>query len=95
MIINLIVVITSQSLHRPNHYVIYFNYIQFYMFIYLGFPGGSVVKSLLVNARESGHGFPSLGREDSLKEEMASQSSILACKIPWTEELGGLQSMGS
>ena len=37
----------------------------------------------------------SLGRENSLKEEMASQSSILAWKSPWTEELGGLQSMGS
>ena len=34
----------------------------------------------------------SLGREDSLEEEMATHSSILAWKIPWTEELGGLQS---
>ena len=37
----------------------------------------------------------SLGREDLLKEEMATHSSILARKIPWTEESGGLQSMGS
>ena len=36
----------------------------------------------------------SLGREDPLKEEMATHSSILACKIPWTEMPGGLQSMG-
>ena len=36
----------------------------------------------------------SLGREDPLEEEMATHSSILAWKIPWTEELGGLQSMG-
>ena len=36
----------------------------------------------------------SLGREDSLEKEMATHSSILAWKIPWTEEPGGLQSMG-
>ena len=36
----------------------------------------------------------SLGQEDSLKEEMATQSSILAWTIPWTEEPGGLQSLG-
>ena len=37
----------------------------------------------------------SLGGEDPLEEEMATHSSILAWKIPWTEEPGGLQSMGS
>ena len=36
----------------------------------------------------------SLGWEDPLEEEMATQSSILAWKIPWTEEPGELQSMG-
>ena len=36
----------------------------------------------------------SLGKEDVLKEEMATHSSILAWEIPWTEELGRLQSMG-
>ena len=38
---------------------------------------------------------PSLGRKDSLDEEMATHSSVLVWKIPWTEESGGLQSMGS
>ena len=38
--------------------------------------------------------FPSLGREDPLEEEMATHSSILAWRIPWTEEPGGLQSTG-
>ena len=33
-------------------------------------------------------------QEDVLKKEMATHTSILAWKIPWTEELGGLQSMG-
>ena len=36
----------------------------------------------------------SLGREDPLEKEMATHSSTLAWKIPWTEEPGGLQSMG-
>ena len=36
----------------------------------------------------------SLGREDLLEKEIATRSSILAWKIPWTEEPGGLQSMG-
>ena len=37
--------------------------------------------------------FPSVGQEDSLEEEMATHSSILAWEIPWTEEPGELQSM--
>ena len=40
-------------------------------------------------------GFDSLGQEDPLEEGMATHSSILAWRIPWTEEPGGLQSMGS
>ena len=36
----------------------------------------------------------SLGREDPLEKEIATHSSILAWRIPWTEELGGLQSTG-
>ena len=43
--------------------------------------------------RETGVG--SLGREDPLEKGMATHSSIVAWRIPWTEELGGLQSMGS
>ena len=56
----------------------------------MGFPDDSLVKNLPANA-----GVWSLGREDTLKEEMATQSSILAWEIPWTEEPDGLQSMGS
>ena len=40
-------------------------------------------------------GIQSLSQEDPLEKEMATHSSILAWKIPWTEEPGGLQSMGS
>ena len=37
----------------------------------------------------------SLGREDALEESMITHSSILAWRVPWTEEPGGLQSTGS
>ena len=37
----------------------------------------------------------SLGQEDTLQKGMATLSSVLAWRIPWTEKLGGLQSMGS
>ena len=40
-------------------------------------------------------GVQSLGQEDPLEKEMANHSSTLAWKIPWTEEPGRLQSMGS
>ena len=51
-----------------------------------------MVKNLPVNA---GDVSSILGGEDILEEEMATYSNILACKIPQTEEPGGLQSMGS
>ena len=55
-------------------------------------PGGSVVKS--PPAMQEMH-VRSLSREDPLEKEMANHSSILAWEILWTEEPGGLQSMGS
>ena len=56
------------------------------------FPGGSDGK---VSACSAGGPGSILGREDPLEKEMATHSSILAWKIPWTEETGRLQSMGS
>ena len=53
-----------------------------------------VVKNPHVNAREETQIQP-LGREDLLEREMATHSSILAWEISWTEEPGGLQSIGS
>ena len=55
---------------------------------------GSVVKNLPANVEDAGMQVQSLGREDPLEEEMATHFNIPAWKIPWTEELGGLQSMG-
>ena len=57
--------------------------------------GSSVVKKLPSNARVQETQVRSLGQEDPLEEEMATHSSILVWRIPWTEEPGGLQSMGS
>ena len=53
-----------------------------------GFPGGSDCKESACNVGD-------LGWEDPLEEGMATHSSILAWRIPWTEKPGGLQSMES
>ena len=63
--------------------------------LWWGFPGGTVIKKkkkicLPANAEIQ---LWSLGWEDPLEQEMASHSSILAWRIPWTEKPGGLQSM--
>ena len=57
----------------------------------LGFPGGSVAKNPPAIQELQEIQFRSLGREDSLEKGMATHSSILAWRIPWTEEPGGLQ----
>ena len=68
--------------------------------IELGFPALLLETSLVAQTverlstmRETG--VQSLGQEDLLEKEMATHSSILAWKIPWTEEPGRLQSTGS
>ena len=60
-----------------------------------GFTGGTVLKNLPAKAGDSKTSWVrSLGGEDPLREEMATCSSILAWRIPWTEEPSRLQSMG-
>ena len=58
----------------------------------LGFPGGSYGKASVCNAGDPGS-IPGSGR--SLEKEIATHSTTLAWKIPWTEEPGRLQSVGS
>ena len=60
----------------------------------LGFPGDWVVNNLTTNARDVGS-IQSLGQENLLERKMATHSSVLAWEIPWTEEPGWLQPMGS
>ena len=52
-----------------------------------------MVKNQLASAGDKEIQVLSLGWEDALEKELATHSSILAWKIPWTEEPGGLQSM--
>ena len=54
------------------------------------FPGGSVVKNPPANAGDKGWGVQSLGWEDPQEKEIMTHSSILAWRIPWTEESGRL-----
>ena len=60
----------------------------------LGFPCGSVVKNLPALQEPLVMQAWSLGQGDPLEESMATHPSILAWRIPWMEESGGLQSMG-
>ena len=57
----------------------------------MGFSSGSDGKESACSAGDLGQ---SLGWEDPLEEGMATHSSVLVWRIPWTEEPGGLQSMG-
>ena len=63
-----------------------------YLACYMDFLGGSLIENL-VPMQETW--VQSLGQEDPQEKEMATHSSTLAWKIPWTEEPGRLQSMGS
>ena len=60
--------------------------------ISVGFPGGSGVKNPPTKQET---GVQSLGQEDPLEKGTATHSSVVPWRIPWTEEPGGLQSMGS
>ena len=62
-----------------------------YKYIYMGFPGESDCKESACNVETR---VQFLGQEDTLEKKMAIHSGILAWKIPWTEELSRLQSMG-
>ena len=59
-----------------------------------GFPSDSVVKNPPEVQEMQDMWIRSLNREDPLETEMATNSSILAWKLPWTEEPGGSQSIG-
>ena len=58
----------------------------------MGFPGGAQTVKSLPAMQETR--VQSLGQEDPLEKGVATHSSILAWRIPWTEEPGGLQSTG-
>ena len=63
--------------------------------VFWGFPGGSVVKNLPASAGDVRDSGSILGSGRSPEKKMVTCSNILIWKIPWAEEPGGLQSMGS
>ena len=63
----------------------------FQLYLYMGFPGGSVVKNPPANAGDG----RAWGFNPWVEEEMATQPSVLAWEISWTKEPDGLLSMGS
>ena len=66
------------------------------LFFFGGFPGAASGKESSYQCRRhKRHGFNPRGQEDPLEEGMATHSSIFALRIPWTEEPGELQSIGS
>ena len=65
------------------------------LYVIAGFPGGSAVKNLPAMQKSQEKWVLSLDWEDPLEESMATHFSILAWRISWTEEPGGLWSMGS
>ena len=77
--------------HISLVFKIYFTYLEVYI-ITFGLPDGSAGKESACSAEDTGD---SPGWEGPLEEEMETHSSILSWRIPWTEETGGLQSMGS
>lgn len=79
---------SSKQRHLIKAYAFFFQA----FLVALGFPGSSNGKKSPA-MKETWIGF--LGREDSLEKGVTSHSSILVRRIPWSEEPGGLKSMGS
>ena len=73
---------------------IVYMYVHIHTYVYISFPGGLVGKESTSNAEDAGDAGCILGLEGPLEEGMATYFSILAWRIPRTEEPGGLQSIG-
>ena len=76
-----------------SEFFFFFFFLRFLLIFHKGIPGGSVVKNLHASAEVMGL-IPGMGRSSGEKK-MVTHSSILVWDIPWTEEPGELQSMGS
>ena len=74
---------------------IIFHNLDAFTYFFLGFPGGSLIKNLPTVQEMQETQIRSLSREDPLEEGLATHSSALTWRVPWAEEPGGLQSMGS
>ena len=76
---------------KQKHHKLLLLYLLLFLFRTTGLPGDSVVKNMPAKQQMQ---LQSLGQK-GLEKEMATHSSILAWEIPWTEEPGGLQPLGS
>jgi len=72
-----------------------YTHIHIYTYTHMGFPGGTSSKEPTYQCRKPKRQVWSLGQEDPLEEGMATHSNILAWRIPWIKEPGGLQSIRS
>ena len=89
--INSLLFFVKNSFTPEEKWGVFSLYLQSTTHLDWGFPGGSAVETLPVKLETRDW---SLGQRDPLEKEMTAHSSILAWEIPWTEEPGGLQSMG-
>ena len=87
----------KRSYEKTQIYYLHVSTCEYYSFISpLSSWGASLVAQKVKNLPEEQKTWArSLGMEDPLEKEMATHSSVLAWRIPWTEEPGGLQFMGS
>ena len=86
--------VTSISYSLSCHMSITYHHVWYIVKTRMGFPGGTGGKEPTCHCRRE-IWVQSLGWENPLKEGLAAHSRILAWRIPWTEEPGGLQSIGS
>ena len=96
MVFNLGTIMNKATISKSLLWAYFFLYKFHFKFSILFFNMTSLVAQMvkrLSTMRETW--VQSLGREDPLEREMAIHSSTIAWKLPWTEEPGGLQSMGS
>ena len=84
-------IVTEFCNHHHNLVWYHFCHTKETLYLLFFFPGGIVVKNLPAVQETQ---VQSLGWEDPLEKKMSTHSSILAWEIPWTEEPGGLKSMG-
>ena len=92
MLYNVLVVF---AIYKHESVIIIYTHTHTHTYLYplsWGFPGDSIVKKPRVKQETQ---VQLVGWEDPLEKEMAIYSSILGWEIPWTEEPGGLQSIGS
>ena len=84
----------GQGCLKTSLHVCVYIYIYTHTYVHTHFPGDSVVKNPPAMQELQETWVRSLGGEDPLEQGLAAHSSVLAWRVPWTEEPGGSQSTG-